>query len=109
MGITRVNTNQFCFDIESKALKMRDKDIVFGDMRKAIIKKNTSIEQAFPQALPEITKFQIDQLSPRDFFHVFLFLECKNITEENVREILKQFFSEDENGKFSLKEFVLEF
>ena len=53
----RVNTNQFCFDIESKALKMRDKDLVFGDLRKAIVKKNTTIELAFAQALPEITKF----------------------------------------------------
>jgi len=43
-GFMRVNTNQFCFDIESKVLKLRDKDQIMGELRKALVKKNTNIE-----------------------------------------------------------------
>ncbi len=54
-------------------------------------------------------KFEIDYLSPREFYHVFMFLECKTSNEEQVKDMLREFLSEDENGKFSMKEFIQEF
>lgn len=80
-----------------------------SDIKKAIIKKNTKIEKVFAQALPDVTKFEIDYLTPREYYHVFLFLECKSASEEQIRDILREFLSEDENGKFSMKEFIKEF
>jgi Ca2+-binding EF-hand superfamily protein len=59
--------------------------------------------------LPEVSKFDIDVLSPMEFYHVFLFLECNAVTEEQVRDLLKENYSEDDNGKFSVKEFIKEF
>jgi len=38
-----------------------------------------------------------------------MFLECKLVTESQISEMLKGFFSADENGKYSMKEFIHEF
>jgi|LauGreDrversion4_2_1035121.scaffolds.fasta_scaffold89024_5 hypothetical protein len=56
-GFMRVNTNQFCFDIESKELKLREKEFIMTELRKGLAKKNSSLEQIFAQAIPEVVKF----------------------------------------------------
>lgn len=80
-GFNRVNTNQFCFDIETKELKLREKDLLMNELKKGLAKKNASLKQIFAQAIPDVVKFQMDQLTPREFFSLFLFLECKTVTE----------------------------
>ncbi len=46
-GYNRVSTNDFCFDIEKKAMKLKDKEMILSELKKTIIKKNTTIEKVF--------------------------------------------------------------
>jgi hypothetical protein len=67
------------------------------------------VETVFKQALPEVSKFNIEYLKVREFHHVFSFLECKGADEEKVRELLTNILQADEQGKYSYLEFINEF
>ncbi|TNV88020.1 hypothetical protein FGO68_gene1522 [Halteria grandinella] len=104
-----VNTQMLCLDIESKVERQKEKNNVFVELRKQITLKNTTIQQAFTQALPEIQKFKIEYLSPKEFFNVFLYLECKGASEMKVREMLSNLLQSDDKGKYSYIEFIKEY
>lgn len=78
----------FVMDIERKVDKLKEKNTIFSELRKQVLRKNQNIEIVFSQALPEVSKFKIEYLSVKDFYNVFLYLECKGATEEKVRETL---------------------
>jgi hypothetical protein len=56
-----------------------------------------------------VVKFKIEYLAPKEFYNVFLFLECKNASEDKVKEMLQNLLQPDEQGKFSYMEFIKEF
>jgi hypothetical protein len=79
------------------------------ELRKQVTLKNTTIQEAFAQALPEIGRFKIETLSPKEFHHVFLYLECKNTNEMKVREMLSNLLQPDQAGKYSYLDFIKEY
>lgn len=78
-------------------------------MRKQVTLKNTTIQAAITQALPEIQKFKIEYISPKEFYNVFMYLECKGATELKVREMLSNLLQPDDKGKYSYLEFIKEY
>ena len=68
--------------------KIKDKNILFTDLKKQIDLKNEKIETVFHQAIPMIHKFKIEYLSVRDFFNVFIYAGCKSASEDKIRELL---------------------
>ena len=45
--------------------------------KKQILLKNLKIDEVFKKAIPEIQKFNLEYLSPKEFRDVFLFIEYK--------------------------------
>lgn len=79
------------------------------ELRKQITLKNTTIQDAIMQALPEVQKFKIEYISPKEFYNVFLYLECKGATELKVREILSTLLQPDDKGRYSYLDFIKEY
>ena len=71
--------------------------------------KNTTIQAAITQALPEILKFKLEYITPKEFFNVFMYLECKGATELKVREMLSNVLQPDDKGRYSYLEFIKEY
>lgn len=83
-----INTQMLVMDIEGKVNKLKEKNTIFSELRKQVLRKNQNIEIVFSQALPEVSKFKIEYLAVKDFYNVFMFLECKGATMDKVRETL---------------------
>jgi hypothetical protein len=44
-------------DMEDKVRKMKEKDIIYGELQKNILKKNSTIERVFEEAMPDFKRF----------------------------------------------------
>jgi hypothetical protein len=86
-----VNTQHFLTDIKDKIFKSEQKNNLIFELRKQVLLKNLTIEDAIKRAIPEIQKFRIEYLSPSEFQAVFLFVEYK-IPLERVENTLKTFY-----------------
>jgi hypothetical protein len=56
-GFQRVDTSNFIMDMEDKVRKMKEKDIIYGELQKNILKKNSTIERVFEEAMPDFKRF----------------------------------------------------
>lgn len=108
-GNNRVNTQTFILEVESLVEREREKNSLFTDIRKQIQLKNLKIETVFIQAMPEISKFQLEYLTVEEFFNVFLFLQCKNASIKEIRDMLSNMLQPNEQGRYSYVEFVNEY
>ena len=105
---TYVDTQTFVLDIEDRMFKQEQKDTIIFDLRKQIMLKNLKIEEVFSRAIPEISKFNIEHLSPEEFHSVFMFVESK-MPLDKINSMLRTFFQADQYGKYSYKEFIKEY
>lgn len=79
-GYMRVNTSAFIMELETSGKKLRDKDFIYSELKKNILKKNSSIETVFSEAISDIKRFKMEQFKPEDIYLVFVYLEIKSVT-----------------------------
>lgn len=67
-------------ELEDKGKKLKDKDFIYSELKKNILKKNSSIERVFEEAITDIKRFKMEQFKPEDFYLVFIYLDIKSVT-----------------------------
>lgn len=67
-------------ELEEKVRKLKEKDIIHSELKKSILKKNSSIERVFEEAISDIKRFKMEMFKPEDFYLVFIYLEIKTIS-----------------------------
>lgn len=108
-GYQRVNTQAFIVELEEKVRKLKEKDVIHSELKKSILKKNSSIERVFEEAISDIKKFKMEMFKPDEFYLVFVYLEINTISMQQVRDMLANFQEPDKEGKYSVTDFIKDF
>jgi hypothetical protein len=109
LGQQRVDTSAMIMDLEDKVRKLREKDIIYGEIQKNILKKNSTIDRVFEEAMPDFKRFQLDQFQPEMFYKIMIYLEISTVSVQEIKDMLINFQEPDKDGKYSVSEFLKDF
>ena len=79
-GYDRVNTQNFIQELENNGKNLKDKDFIYSELKKNILKKNSTIEKVFEEAISDIKRFRLEQFRPEEIYLVFVYLEIKSVS-----------------------------
>lgn len=105
----RVNTDRFVQELEKSVWRLKHKDVIYREMQKSILKKNSSVEKVFEEAISDIKRFRMDAFKPEEFYQVIIYLEIKNVSLDQLRDMLQNFQEPDKEGKYSVADFIKDF